>query len=557
MQLQGYAACGDDEVREVVRRGYAHLYELVRELSGADPLELQGFFADRDADQRRRGDGPPRAVLRRDVDEGLPGPGRGDRRLGFAAMPSSEPWSSPARRPASGARPPCGSRAPASPSSPACAARRTAPPCAPQDGRIEPVLVDVTDAGQIAGLAAARRRRPAGRAGQQRRHRGRRAAGGHPARPGAPPVRGQRLRPAGRHPGPARPDPRRPGADRQHRLDRRAHQHAVRRALQLLEGRRAQPERVAAARAAPVGHPRRARRARRAGHPDLAQGRGGRQETIAALPDTCAPSTPARSTRWSPPRARSPRAPARPTTPHRPSSTRLPPSARGRSTPSAAGPTIQGALHSRAAGARVRRAGGAGDEDLGSRLAGRGSARRAAPRRCRRLQHIEGKVSFGARDARRCPRECAPWGTRRACFATAFGHARRVRPGLCIHVIHETAHPLPTARRKRRQRSDRTSSRSGVCAFVHEARVFRNSVWRHPRRGPYSRSLCPSFPPPPLFYAGGPAGAPANAHLSLGEPYRPRGRRRRRTDCYERRCLSSRGRRPAARSPPGARSSRW
>jgi hypothetical protein len=45
MQLQGYAACGDDDVREVVRRGYAHLYELVRELSGADPLELQGFFA--------------------------------------------------------------------------------------------------------------------------------------------------------------------------------------------------------------------------------------------------------------------------------------------------------------------------------------------------------------------------------------------------------------------------------------------------------------------------------------------------------------------------------
>ena len=45
MQLQGYAACGDDEVRAVVRRGYAHLYELVRELSGADPLEVQGFFA--------------------------------------------------------------------------------------------------------------------------------------------------------------------------------------------------------------------------------------------------------------------------------------------------------------------------------------------------------------------------------------------------------------------------------------------------------------------------------------------------------------------------------
>jgi AcrR family transcriptional regulator len=45
MQLQGYAACGDDEVREVVRRGYARLYDLVRELSGADPEEVQGFFA--------------------------------------------------------------------------------------------------------------------------------------------------------------------------------------------------------------------------------------------------------------------------------------------------------------------------------------------------------------------------------------------------------------------------------------------------------------------------------------------------------------------------------
>ena len=45
IQLQSYAACGDDEVRDVVRRRYARLYELVRELSGADALELQGFFA--------------------------------------------------------------------------------------------------------------------------------------------------------------------------------------------------------------------------------------------------------------------------------------------------------------------------------------------------------------------------------------------------------------------------------------------------------------------------------------------------------------------------------
>jgi AcrR family transcriptional regulator len=45
VQLQSYAACGDDEIREVVRRRFAELYDLVRELSGADRIELQGFFA--------------------------------------------------------------------------------------------------------------------------------------------------------------------------------------------------------------------------------------------------------------------------------------------------------------------------------------------------------------------------------------------------------------------------------------------------------------------------------------------------------------------------------
>ena len=45
MQLQGYAACGDDEVRRVVRRRYAQLYALARELSGADREELAQFFA--------------------------------------------------------------------------------------------------------------------------------------------------------------------------------------------------------------------------------------------------------------------------------------------------------------------------------------------------------------------------------------------------------------------------------------------------------------------------------------------------------------------------------
>ncbi len=45
IQLQAYAASGDDDVREVVRRRYAELYELVRELSGASRDELAEFFA--------------------------------------------------------------------------------------------------------------------------------------------------------------------------------------------------------------------------------------------------------------------------------------------------------------------------------------------------------------------------------------------------------------------------------------------------------------------------------------------------------------------------------
>ncbi len=45
IQLQAYAASGDDEVRAVVRRRYAQLYDLVRELSGADREELTQFFA--------------------------------------------------------------------------------------------------------------------------------------------------------------------------------------------------------------------------------------------------------------------------------------------------------------------------------------------------------------------------------------------------------------------------------------------------------------------------------------------------------------------------------
>ena len=45
LQQQANAACGDDEVRAVVRRRYAQLYQLVRELSGADQESLTRFFA--------------------------------------------------------------------------------------------------------------------------------------------------------------------------------------------------------------------------------------------------------------------------------------------------------------------------------------------------------------------------------------------------------------------------------------------------------------------------------------------------------------------------------
>src|SRR3954468_2340078 len=45
LQLQAYAACGDDDVRAVVHRRYAALYRAVRELSGADADALRSFFA--------------------------------------------------------------------------------------------------------------------------------------------------------------------------------------------------------------------------------------------------------------------------------------------------------------------------------------------------------------------------------------------------------------------------------------------------------------------------------------------------------------------------------
>jgi AcrR family transcriptional regulator len=44
-QLQAYAACEDDDIRDAVRRGYADLYRFVASASGADEEALRRFFA--------------------------------------------------------------------------------------------------------------------------------------------------------------------------------------------------------------------------------------------------------------------------------------------------------------------------------------------------------------------------------------------------------------------------------------------------------------------------------------------------------------------------------
>lgn len=45
MLLQGFAASGDEEVREVVGEGYAELWRFVRSTSGASEGEVRVFFA--------------------------------------------------------------------------------------------------------------------------------------------------------------------------------------------------------------------------------------------------------------------------------------------------------------------------------------------------------------------------------------------------------------------------------------------------------------------------------------------------------------------------------
>jgi AcrR family transcriptional regulator len=45
LQLQGFAACGDDEVRELVRTRLARLWNTVADTAGLDPVTVKSFLA--------------------------------------------------------------------------------------------------------------------------------------------------------------------------------------------------------------------------------------------------------------------------------------------------------------------------------------------------------------------------------------------------------------------------------------------------------------------------------------------------------------------------------
>jgi AcrR family transcriptional regulator len=45
LQLQGFAACGDDEVRDLVRARFAHMWDTVAGTSGLDPVTVKSFLA--------------------------------------------------------------------------------------------------------------------------------------------------------------------------------------------------------------------------------------------------------------------------------------------------------------------------------------------------------------------------------------------------------------------------------------------------------------------------------------------------------------------------------
>ena len=45
LQLQGFAACGDPEVRDAVRASFAQMWEMVAETTGLDPVTVKAFLA--------------------------------------------------------------------------------------------------------------------------------------------------------------------------------------------------------------------------------------------------------------------------------------------------------------------------------------------------------------------------------------------------------------------------------------------------------------------------------------------------------------------------------
>ena len=45
LQLQGFAACGDDEVREAVRGSFARMWQTVSEVTGLAPVTVKTFLA--------------------------------------------------------------------------------------------------------------------------------------------------------------------------------------------------------------------------------------------------------------------------------------------------------------------------------------------------------------------------------------------------------------------------------------------------------------------------------------------------------------------------------
>jgi AcrR family transcriptional regulator len=45
LQLQGFAACGDSEVRDVVRARVARMWDVVADTSGLDPVTVKSFLA--------------------------------------------------------------------------------------------------------------------------------------------------------------------------------------------------------------------------------------------------------------------------------------------------------------------------------------------------------------------------------------------------------------------------------------------------------------------------------------------------------------------------------